>query len=184
MRDASLGFAGGCAKVRNVYLAAAMLENSKPKWGVNMKTSICICIIFVLLCGITGTAKAGTTFTAGELLRDCKEAVAKDAAPDQDRYMAEHAFEIGLCDGFVAGWFEATRGMIFKSEDRFYKIGFADDVTVGQIIRVFVVYTQKHPEIENKSGDSGLVDAVSEAKLVTFTPVKASTAKNASASAQ
>jgi|GEM_PF-4391853 hypothetical protein len=44
---------------------------------------------------------------------------------------------------------------------------FADGIIVGQMARVYVAYVSKHPEQENQSAAVVLVNAMTEANLVT-----------------
>lgn len=121
-------------------------------------------IIFVLL---TASATATTNTTARDLFNNCREL----------RYATTHSLkdipdirskgaEFGLCLGYMTGWldgFSAT-GTLCESKVCYDSV-LADDLTVGQITRVFVQYMDKHPEQENEPAVWVLTEALHDAGL-------------------
>ncbi len=106
---------------------------------------------------------------AGDLASNCKAYVA--ASPETMKNPSEMPVQGTLCLGYVAGWMDAINGVSLKFEGKYMVVLFADDVTVGQAIRVFVKFMSAHPEFENKTADQGLGLALVDAKLLGFKPV-------------
>ncbi len=116
--------------------------------------------------------------TAGELLAKCKLSVQVDTVPaaDQGEYIQSNALRIGWCDGFVSGWVEAINGSIIDS-DVLYVALLARNTTVGQLVRIFVLYMRSHPELENGSAGYALGRAAIDANVMILVPHKPSTEK-------
>ena len=116
------------------------------------------------------SAKAGA-MTAGQLNTECKAAAiwsAPNSSPDE-----KGAVSSGLCTGFMIGFLQTAPGLCtYDSETgKTQVIMMADDVTPGQIERVFLKYMSEHPEDENKPAYVGVVHALANAKLTWTQPV-------------
>jgi len=107
-----------------------------------------------------------SSFTAGELWKDCKADSTKMTSTLDDHYSS------GLCVGYMLGWMDATTDSVIVTENGPATVFFEDAVTVGQIKRVFVQYMDQHPEAENKTASLTLTKALQEAHLAHPEPVK------------
>jgi len=79
--------------------------------------------------------------------------------------------ENALCFGYIQGWMDGTVGMSIPIGNKMSTVFFEDNVTVGQIVDVYLKYMNNHPEYENKTAHFGLIYAITNAKLVKFIPV-------------
>ena len=102
---------------------------------------------------------AGTGFSAGELVKDCKKDTTTLASTPDDHYST------GLCVGYVLGWMDATTDSDIVTEQGPARVIFEEGVNVGQIKRVFIKYMDLHPEFEHEPASSTLTKAVQEEHL-------------------
>ena len=84
------------------------------------------------------------------------------------------AIDVGLCEGFMIGWRDGAVGLYVLDNGKPFQILLTDGVTVGQMERVFISYMAKHPELENKTGDSALTRALVDVGLLVTKPVPVS----------
>lgn len=121
-----------------------------------------------LMLALAGSANAQRS--ASKLASDCRIAVrymdSSSSAPASD-------FVSGIgCVAYVAGWFDLVANSTYALDNnKAVNVQFAEGVTVGQIVRVFVKYVDAHPEEENKPAYGVLLNAVVAAHLVVFTEV-------------
>jgi hypothetical protein len=113
--------------------------------------------LFAVIILATFASVSQAAVPAGKLRDLCTE---KDSA------------SVGVCAGYVAGFLDTLDGLDlhFPKGDNM-EVVFADDITVGQLLRVFVKYVNEHPEVENKSANVVLVTSLIEAKLMGFKPI-------------
>ena len=109
---------------------------------------------------------AHTSFTAGELLKDCKADATQVTSTLDDHFSA------GICVGYLTGWMDATTDSVIVTENGPARVFFEDGVTVGRLKRVFTQYMNQHPELENQLASRTLTKAVQEAHLAHLEPVK------------
>jgi hypothetical protein len=79
----------------------------------------------------------------------------------------------GVCLGYVSGWADGILGMQMTIKGKVVQVQFADDVSAGQIIHVFIKYVKDHPEIENKPAYAVLAMSMIDAKIMGLSPVAA-----------
>ena len=109
--------------------------------------------------------------SAGWLNTRCIEA---QAVHITDQTANQTAMHVGQCDGFMIGWRDGVVGLYVLDNGKPFQILLADGVTVGQMERVFISYMAKHPELENKTGDSALTRALIDVGLLVTKPVPVS----------
>ena len=126
-----------------------------------------ITLLFLALAATVPTFAQQPIGSAGWLNTRCIESQAA-IVTDQT------AMDVGLCDGFMIGWRDGVVGLYVLDNGKPFQILLADGVTVGQMERVFISYMAKHPELENKTGDSALTRALVEVGLVVTKPVPVS----------
>jgi hypothetical protein len=74
------------------------------------------------------------------------------------------------CLGFMEGWEQGVNGLHWvdnKGNDKV--ISLAGELTISQMSRMFVVYLDKHPEMDNKTTDFVLTKALVEAGMLALT---------------
>jgi hypothetical protein len=121
-------------------------------------------------------ARGATDFTNAKDLHDyCKLFDRYDLSDKTVTPSTADFMEIGQCLGFMSGWLQGTAGLITVIEEKSYVVSFADGVTVGQMSRVFILFVEKHPEYDNKTGDYVVSRAMIDAKLLILTPQKSAT---------
>ena len=137
-----------------------------------MKLALLIAVTFApIMCH-------GLSETAGELKNACalgqqKQFTVPRGTPEKDvpQILMRDAHASGECDGFISGWAQTIVGLRVPSDkQREQEVKFADNVTLGQMVRVFTAYIDKHPEKENEPAVEGLWDAMSDAGLAELTP--------------
>ena len=126
-------------------------------------------IFAVTVMALFSVGARGVDFTNARELHDYCQ-LSDKAAPT-----ALDSFNMGQCLGFMSGWLQGTSKLMIVVDEKSYVISFADGLTVGQMSRVFVLYVEKHPEYDNKSGDYVLTRAMGDAKLLILTPQKSAT---------
>lgn len=85
------------------------------------------------------------TISAGSLLVSCQ---------------IPRGFEAGRCLGMVDGWVTAVTEFHPKG------LTIAPNVTRLQVVRVFIAFMNKHPEMENEECYAGLGASLTDAKLL------------------
>ena len=121
-------------------------------------------LLFSVLCTVASFGQTRVTYSAGQLLQDCK------VVPDTNTTLVD-AYGTRHCQGFVRGWLEGAQGMETTLDNgKVFTVQFPDDLTIGQTVRVFVLYMAKHPEMENKSPAEALCPALTDVGLLTFVP--------------
>ena len=125
-----------------------------------------VALLFLALAATVPTFAQQPVGSAGWLNTRCIESEA--IVTDQT------AMDVGECDGFMIGWSQGVVGLSILDNGKPFQILLADGVTVGQMERVFISYMAKHPELENKTGDSALNCALADVGLLVTKPVPVS----------
>jgi hypothetical protein len=115
-----------------------------------LKTLIVLGGLSLLLCA---TPLKATT-TAGELAQECSH---RTGDP-----------ESLYCIGFLKGWGDQLASTPTTINGKAAYVGFKDQVSIGQVQRVFVKYVKNHPEIENHSAITVLLEACFDAKIMEY----------------
>src|SRR6266446_817409 len=101
------------------------------------------CFLIALLL-LPSSALAHSSFTAGELLKDCQADATTLTSTLDDHYSR------GLCDGYILGWMDASADSVIVTDHGPATVVFDDSVTVGELKRVFIKYMRQHPEFEHE----------------------------------
>ena len=81
--------------------------------------------------------------------------------------------EYGQCIGYINGWFDSIEGAYVPNDDgSLSQYRLSNDVTVGQIMRLYVKYVNDHPEIEQKTSAEVLAIALLTNNLAKIVPFK------------
>ena len=76
-----------------------------------------------------------------------------------------------FCNGYMAGWVQATDGSLVATPDGLFLLTIEARVTAQQAKRVFVKFIREHPEAENKPADAIVGVAMLRAGLMLPVPV-------------
>ena len=114
----------------------------------------------------SSSAVADSSFTAGELMKDCKADTTKLTSTLDDHYSR------GVCAGYILGWMDASTDSVILTKDGPATVAFEDGVDVGQIKRVFMKYIDEHPEVEHEPASRTLPKIMQEAHLAHAVAVK------------
>lgn len=126
-----------------------------------MKAASALVIALILV----SSAHGSSSFTAGELAKDCKRDISLTSTLDDD-------YSQGLCTGYVLGWMDTTTDSDIVTEGGPARVVFEDGVNVGQLKRVFIKYMDQHPEFENQPASVALTKSAQDAHLAHAAPVK------------
>jgi hypothetical protein len=164
------------------YRGAVHRVMSEPDWGalfVELWTTAKetfmkkLIIILVLLSASTALGQAQgpdprdslatepfeNTITAGDLARTCQ---------------ASHNYPAGQCVGMIDGYVTALTNLRpLVMEGRHYDTKLEPHVTRLQVVHVFLLYVNAHPETENQQCYAVLVEALMSAKLLHSLPLDA-----------
>jgi hypothetical protein len=133
-----------------------------------MKIKVVIIAVMAMALFSVG-ARGATDFTNAKEMHDYCKLFDRYEQSDKTANSSD-ALNIGLCLGFMSGWLQEINGLVTIMDEKSYVVSFADGVTVGQMSRVFVLYVEKRPEYDNKTGDYVLSRAMLDAKLLILTP--------------
>jgi Rap1a immunity proteins len=102
--------------------------------------------------------------TAGEMMQSCRAFATPNGKPNT----TDEAVGAVFCVAYISGYMDGVDGMSLVEDDVVLTIHFANDVTIFQVIRVFVKYMNAHPESENKPVVEILPKSLVEAKIMDF----------------
>jgi Rap1a immunity proteins len=104
-----------------------------------MKTILGLAVLMLFAVPVKAQATAGKVAavceTSAATIGNLKEAGANE----------------GYCTGLFVGWREVIDELPVFTLDRKSQIHISETATIAQLIRVFVNYVKKHPEVENKN---------------------------------
>ena len=100
---------------------------------------------------------------ASDLAYDCKVSSVNTA----ENSTILTAFQDGICLGFMNGFIQGFDGRLTVTDGKKYSIDLVDGISSGQMGRVFVLYMEKHPEMENQPATLPLIKALVDAGLLT-----------------
>ena len=124
-----------------------------------MKTKLMFVLFMLIL--FSGSAKAAPT-TAASIKNFCSAFVANQE---------DGSISTARCVWYISGWAEGTVGTLVETKGKIFMVQFAENITPGQIIRVFFKFVNEHPELENENGLVVVGMALINAKLMVFVPV-------------
>lgn len=116
-----------------------------------------VLLILGLIACFAGRASATTTDTWRE---NCRSLLGEKANVDA-----------ALCAAYSAGFVDGLNGSHMSTGDAVYRVNFAKDVSVRQVIKVVVTYIDKHPEILHRPISDVFMSAIIEAQLLVYTPL-------------
>jgi hypothetical protein len=107
----------------------------------------------VLMFAVAGPVRAGSFVNGNELLGRCT---------------SESGFDSGLCRGYLQGIVDASVALAtweFKQDDGGRRPGtcLPNDVTVGQVVDVWLKYAKEHPEKRHLAAASLTLNAFEDA---------------------
>lgn len=119
-------------------------------------------IILVFLLGISAPPSKAAPMTAGNLANQCR--YADDQRPAEPTN--EIVYETGHCVGYVTGLIESIPLGARVRDGMVHSYAWEDNITVGQVIRVFLQFIKNHPELENKWALIEMLDACESAGIL------------------
>jgi hypothetical protein len=129
---------------------------------------ILLTVISLSVPQMAGAQQSERYSTAGSLESSCKVANSENSA-ERGTYFG------GVCDGYIYGFLSVIWSGIDTTtgpNGEVYTWKIEDNVTVGQIQKVFLKYIAAHPEEENKIASGVLIDALVDSKLISTTLTK------------
>lgn len=83
--------------------------------------------------------------TAGQLKKQC------EINPEKEQLQLAEAYHVGSCRGFIEAYPQIISGTPFSflRKTDIFKLQVEATLTVGQIMDVFLIHMEKHPEDEN-----------------------------------
>ncbi len=114
-----------------------------------------LCFMILMLCPFLHAS-----YTAQELSNDCTISNSDERLKD-----THSALSTGICVGFLTDWLQMTYAGAVRGDKVASEVVIEDGVDVGQLMRVFIAYMAKHPEIENKPASIAILASVAEAGL-------------------
>lgn len=79
--------------------------------------------------------------------------------------------DAALCAAYSAGFVDGLNGTHMSTGHAVYRVNFAKDMSVRQVIKVVIAYIDKHPEILHKPISDVFMSAIIEAELLVYTPL-------------
>lgn len=106
--------------------------------------------VFLLLCCCPAFCQSGQYLTGGAILPKCKVFL---ASLDGQNITASQENEAQECVGYLEGTFD-TEAVIraTKGNDAPHNVCQPSEMTLGQLVRVFVKYSDAHPEMLHLPG--------------------------------
>jgi len=107
--------------------------------------------------------------TAANLRNLCQAYVRIQSAQDANdpRRVKQTDFqEAGHCMGYVTGWMDTANEQLSCDDGRLYALKFIGEPTVSQVIKVFLMYTDSHPERNRERATHILERALGEKKMI------------------
>ena len=85
----------------------------------------------------------------------------------------QNSQQFGWCVGYIQGHSDALDGSVLATnKGECYRVSFAENTTVKQLVLVFVKYMHENPEMLNKSADYCVGKALISKGLMIMTEVK------------
>jgi hypothetical protein len=116
-------------------------------------------ILLLMLAGFAAVP-AKANMTAGELNEACHRASAETPTKMVD------ALAAGQCQGFVRSWMEMTMTNPVYQNGQLMTFSWKNNVTIGQMIRVYCLFIKNHPERENEAAVFVLLRAADDAGIL------------------
>lgn len=133
-------------------------------------------IIFTVAIALFAASGLRAQHTTQDLVKDCKAYITvSNHMPSQANDDVINAVE---AISFIRGYMTGLDGAAINIRETTYVLHLADGVSPDQVIRVYLKYTDAHPEILNKDIDNTLFLAMIDAKL--WQPAKAHVLEEAS----
>lgn len=136
--------------------------------------------VLILLFVLSGTLAARDVSKAGTLRDMCVSAqryIAGSEVTDiydpETKKIIPVTSEYGQCIGYINGWVDVIEGAYVPNDDgSLSQYRLSNDVTVGQIMRLYVKYVNDHPEVEQKTSAEILAIALLTNDLAKIVPFK------------
>jgi len=111
--------------------------------------------------------------TAGQLKKQC------EINPEKDQLQLVEAYHVGSCRGFIEAYLQiiSITPFSFLRKTDVFKLQVEATLTVGQIMDVFLIHMEKHPEDENTPALIVLDNCLMLAGLLKATRVNPESAK-------
>ena len=92
-------------------------------------------------------AKCSNVTNAKDLHDFCKVADRYDLSDKNVLLDSSESLNMGQCTGFMNGWLQGVNGLVTIMDEKPYVVNFADGVTVGQMLRVFILIRREAPRV-------------------------------------
>jgi Rap1a immunity proteins len=112
--------------------------------------------LLVVAVVVLSPIKASASVTAGDLSQKC----------------SGNGTEEALCVGYISGWADQFTAVPLLPENKLVHPQFKPNVTVRQMMHVFVKFIKDHPDQEHINASFVLIRACEEAQLLDFVSEK------------